>query len=300
MKYLTAVTAALLLSGCWKLPGAGVVKIPKSVISDDDIQSLSAKYTAALCPEKPVMVLVDGVKQADPSCPVPNEPRKGSWLALIKECGSATKDVQSCRDRRNSMIAEMMLIVDHNYHQYEGNIIAGQSKTNFYSDGLRTSLETAATLFNPMSTVKILTGTAALTGTVQASATKEFYYDQAANALIAQMRADRKEIELRILSAMLNSSYEQYPVPMALRDLNELYRAGTLASAITTVSKDATTRAHQADEEMKGLTNQQLAKNGQRAEVVETSEVSTGTARVGQNPVAPVAVPTSETGADPQ
>lgn len=246
MRFLLIVAAAFPLAACKLLPGAGVVKIPDTVISGADIQSISSKYVNVTCSNEE-----SGVSNTE--CPHPDVARVGSWIDVMNKCALDAADLAGCKTKRNTIIAELMLVIDHNFSVYEGNIVAGKAKNNFYSDSFRTSLETAATLFNPMSTVKILTGTAALTGTVQASANKEFYYDQAANALVAQMRADRKEIELLLLSNMTRKAYAEYPIPMAIRDLSSLYRAGTVASATITISEGATERSAEADKRIKEL-----------------------------------------------
>ena len=231
VKTATMALAASLLSACAYLPGAGVVKIPDRAIPDDDIKALAAKYANAVCPTRP--------DPDDLQCKnLGGKPRPGSWMAVMSACGSGGADEDACKLRRNEIVAEMMLIVDHNYLTYEGNIIAGKAKSEFYTNGFRSALEATATLMTPLSTVQILTGTAALTGTLQDSAQSEFYYEKTVYALITQMRADRKAVVLRLLQGMV-FPYSSYPLQFVMRDLLELYSAGTLASAANSLAATA-------------------------------------------------------------
>lgn len=212
-----------LISGCQYMPSAGVAKIPVRIIDDQHIQAIAKKHTQVVCPKE--------LTKDDPACPQPEMPRRGGWLEVMNQCGSANPVYTDCTERRNAIVWEMLLVVNHNYHNHEGNLIAGNAKNNFYVGGLRTMLETIV-VFNPsLPGAQYLSGAAALTGNLQSSASKEFYFEQMIFALVNQMLRNRKEVENTIISG-LGKPYADYPLSLALQDIDDLYRAGTVASAI--------------------------------------------------------------------
>ena len=231
------ISAMVLLTGC-TLPGSGVAIIPTQVITNDGITLISEKYQNAVC------------TKVEPGCSKKNVPRAGSWLAHIDTCQVSGKDDAQCKILRNTIINELILISDHNYHKYEGGMLAGRAKNNFYTGALRTSLETAGALITVASSTKILSGLAALTGTLQESADKEFFFDNTIDALIIQMRADRT-FSLVPLYDGRKKSYDDYSLEVAIGDITNYYRAGTLASAIVSISKSASESQKKAETELK-------------------------------------------------
>ncbi|XID74342.1 hypothetical protein ACF3NA_07255 [Alkanindiges sp. WGS2144] len=69
---------------------------------------------------------------------------------------------------------------------------------------------------------------------IQSSASKEFYFEQMVFALVTQMRRDRSIVKSKI-DAKLKLPYAAYPLSLALQDIDDLYRAGTVASAISNI-----------------------------------------------------------------
>lgn len=223
--YLVISLLAALLSGC-TLPGGGVAIIPTQVITNDGIKAMSVKYQNAVCTKVEV------------GCGSIGAPRNGSWLAHMNTCQTVGRNLANCRILRDAIINELLLIADHNYHAYEGGMIAGRAKNNFYTGALRTSLETAGALITVADTTRVLAGLAAFTGSIQESADKEFFFDNTIDALIIQMRADRAEALVNLLNGR-KLTYDNYSIETAVGDITNYYRAGTLASAIVSISKSA-------------------------------------------------------------
>jgi hypothetical protein len=217
----------LMLGGCSSFPGAGVAVIPIQVITNDGIKHLSKKYQNAVC-----------INTDTEGCATSGLAREGTWLSHIEDCQSVDANFVQCKSIRNSIVNELLLIVDHHYHSYEGGLLAGRAKNNFYTGAFRSGLETAGALLTVASTVKVLSGLAALTGTVQDSADKEFYYDNTINALVIQMRADRTLVLVTLFKGQ-KKDYSDYPLERAVRDITSYYRSGTLASAIVSLSNTA-------------------------------------------------------------
>lgn len=225
--YISIIALVLLTSACGAFKGAGAVIIPTQTITDSGIKSMSLRYQNAACPKKG-----DG-------CTNEGDIRVNSWLAHIETCQKPSRNVDDCKMYRNTIINELVLITDHYYHAYEGGMLSGGAKNNFYVGALRSSLETAGALMTPANTIRVLSGLAALTGTLQESANKEFYFDNAIDALIIQMRADRAEALFPLIDNQ-TKPYDDYSIERAIADVTTFYRAGTLASAIISISKSAT------------------------------------------------------------
>ena len=164
-------------------------------------------------------------------------------------------------------------------------MLAGKSKSNFYTNGLRHTMETAAALLTPANTVRILSGMAALTGTLQTSADKEFYFDNSIGILISQMRTERSLKRIPIIEGLKTDEYRDYPIQQLISDLGNYYRAGTLASAIISLGKETAAKelaaqnklqtAHLTiDQQIAALTAQKQIAAAKEAELKATKEAS--------------------------
>ena len=240
MKLISFVLVGLcgvVLGGC-RLPGAGVAQVPSNVVSYDSVNAMSQKYTDAVCTR-------NDKKQSE--CDDVGLPKEDTWLAHINECQSPKRDSAKCEIYRNAIINEMLFIADYNYQAYEGNLVAGRAKTNFYTGAVRTTLETAGALITVADTTRILSGLAAMTGAIQESANKEFFFDNTIDALIIQMRADRARALISLVKRR-TLPYEDYSIEQAVGDITNYYRAGTLASAVISISKSASAAQKEAEE----------------------------------------------------
>jgi hypothetical protein len=239
-QYISIGTLVLLTSACGSLKGTGAVIIPTQTITNSGIAAMAMKYQNAACPE------------IDEGCDKEGDIRINSWLAHIETCQKVSRNPDDCKMYRNTLINELILITDHHYHAYEGGMLSGGAKNNFYVGALRSSLETAGALMTPANTIRILSGLAALTGTLQESANKEFYFDNAIDALIIQMRADRAEALYPLISNQVKP-YDDYSIERAIADVTTFYRAGTLASAIISISKSATNTQIEAQKKLDNI-----------------------------------------------
>lgn len=230
MYKFTLVTLAfcLIASGCSHLPGGGAAIIPTTTITKSGIDKIAEKYQNAVCTEQ----------DASKGCSAKGAIRDKSWIANINNCQDPARVAATCKILRNNIINELLLITDHYYHLYEGGMLAGNAKNNFYTGALRTSLETAGALITVADTTRILSGLAAFTGSLQETASQEFYFDNTIDALITQMRADRTKALIPLLSKQ-KADYDDYSIETAISDINTYFRAGTLASAIISISKSA-------------------------------------------------------------
>jgi hypothetical protein len=101
---------------------------------------------------------------------------------------------------------------------------------------------------------------AASAGIVGAKAAfdRNAYFEKTMPGLVATMSAKRKEILVRIRSGLSNE-IEEYPLVMALNDLENYYYAGSIPGAIIEVAEAAGDTAKKADAELEKITIVTLA-----------------------------------------
>lgn len=242
MRLISSVLIGILgviLGGC-KLPGAGVAQVPATIVDSDSVKAMSQKYTDVVCTKN---------DKNGNICEDVGLPKEDTWLAHINACQSPGRDNAQCKIYRNAIINEMVFIADYNYQSYEGNLVAGRAKANFYTGAVRASLETAGALISVADTTRILSGLAALTGAIQESADKEFFFDNTIDALIIQMRADRANALISLVERR-SLPYKDYSIEQAVGDITNYYRAGTLASAVISISKSASAAQKKAEKDL--------------------------------------------------
>ena len=227
---------SLATSACTSLPGAGVATIPKKPFEDNSMAVIANKY-------------LDATSQNDDDMPVA---KPGSWLEFQQECrdhvvSGDAGELKKCRNFRDMVISDMMLVINNNSHSYEGTLLAGRAQADFYIGTARTAFETAATLVDATGVKTVLSALATFTGSTQNLSTEAFYYEQTGPALITAMRAARTNAYLRILAGM-KSEYKDYPLASAIDDLQAYFRAGTMANAVIELTKATARSEIEADE----------------------------------------------------
>lgn len=157
-------------SGCGWLPSPGVASIPPYPIAGDEdkIKALRAKYSQA------------------------------EFDSELRACAD-----DSCRIRaRNLILEELMLIVDHGYRIYEGNLIAGRAKWKFGFGATTQALSLASTASTVETSKTIFSGISTLVGSTDTELDKNFYMEQTSYALAHQMQAQRLTLSTHMLVQM--------------------------------------------------------------------------------------------------
>ena len=95
-----------------------------------------------------------------------------------------------------------MLIVDHEYQKYEGNLIAGRAKWKFGFGATTQALSLASTASTVETSKTIFSGISTLVGSTATELDKNFYLEQTSYALAYQMQAQRLTISTQMLVDM--------------------------------------------------------------------------------------------------
>ena len=213
-----ALILVLALSGCTgRLPSLGVASIPSYPIAADEnkIKALRLKYSQA------------------------------NFDAELRTCSD-----DACRvHARNLILEELLLIVDHEYRKYEGNLIAGRAKWKFGLGTTTQALSLAATASTVETSKTIFSGISALVGSTDTELDKNFYLEQTSYALAYQMQAQRLTISTQMLVNMHDNTktYADYSLERGLGDIEAYYRAGTIAAAVQNVYEGALDKISKAE-----------------------------------------------------
>ena len=204
-------------SGCGWLPSPGVASIPPYLIAGDEdkIKALRAKYSQA------------------------------EFDSELRACAD-----DSCRIRaRNLILEELMLIVDHGYRNYEGNLIAGRAKWKFGFGATTQALSLASSASTVETSKTIFSGIITLVGSTDTELDKNFYMEQTSYALAHQMQAQRLTLSTHMLVQMHDKTkaYADYSLERGLADIEAYYRAGTIAAAVQNVYQGASEKISAAE-----------------------------------------------------
>jgi hypothetical protein len=160
-------------------------------------------------------------------------------IAQIKSSVTEAQNFEAARNTtegRNAYVTERMYAIDLEYTKYETDITTATASIGLFSSLVNLGLTGTASVLNVPQTNKILSAIATgVTGGTQAF-DKDVLLSQAIQNLETQMRTDRNN-QAKIIVASMDCSIEQYPLGMALSDLEAYYRAGTVPSAEVTISR---------------------------------------------------------------
>jgi hypothetical protein len=132
---------------------------------------------------------------------------------------------------RNDIIARRMYIIDAQYSVYEAALTREHQEVNFAADAASLGLNTAGTLVTPASTTRLLGGIAGGIIGIKGNYESDIVIAKTVQIIQAQMRANRDIVAARLLRNM-GQSTSAYPLSLALTDLEDYYRAGTLTAGL--------------------------------------------------------------------
>lgn len=142
-----------------------------------------------------------------------------------------SRSLEERRAYRNNYITVRMYAIDLAYTDYETSLTAGRQGAAFLATTANIALNTTSTLVSPPGTKDILSGVAAgLTG-AKSAYNDEVLLKSTIQLLQTQMRTNRAIVASRILKR-LGDDDASYPLALALSDLEDYYRAGTLTGAM--------------------------------------------------------------------
>ena len=153
----------------------------------------------------------------------------------------ATQDI--CRDE---IVQARLITIDDQYTQFR-QAFYGEARWGSFAATITSLGLTSAASLSPLGAAHILGAAATgVTGT-QAAYEKQVLIDQTANAIETSMNSGRGLVAVRIRQGLQHSA-QDYPLAVALSDLQDYYNAGTLLGALADITKNAGVQAQTADE----------------------------------------------------
>lgn len=189
--------------------------------------------------------------------PDPVGDRETDLAALQKQFAPAA--VQSCLatptdDCRSKVVRARKAAEDIRFYEFEERVFHEGRTTGFAATVSTMGLTTAAAATSG-TIAKVFAGLAAMiTGTREAYE-KEILAEKTLQALFTAMRGDRATVELRIRAGLLRSA-EDYALEDGLADLEAYRRAGTVQSALATVTEVTAAKTQRSEQDLRELKEQ--------------------------------------------
>jgi hypothetical protein len=139
---------------------------------------------------------------------------------------------------RNEIISRRMYIIDVEYSQYEQALTRERQEVGFITSTAAQGLNVAGALFTPAQTVRILSGLAGGVGAVRGYYDSEIVIAKTIQIAQGQMKILRAGVSDKIRLAM-GQTLARYPLSLAMSDLEDYYRAGTLAEGLVKALGDS-------------------------------------------------------------
>lgn len=158
----------------------------------------------------------------------------------------ATDSPSLRKSLRNNIVLNRMYVIDRNYSNFERNLTRERQDIGFYSAVALLGLNTTGTLVGGSEAKAILHAVSAgVTGTTEAYG-NEILIEKTIDILQKNMRANRTEVQNQILTSLTKSA-SQYPLQLALSDVDRYFDAGTITGAFLGASNAATVRLENAE-----------------------------------------------------
>jgi hypothetical protein len=143
----------------------------------------------------------------------------------------STQTVQS----RNEYITARMYATDLYYTKYESQLTHENQEANFLATMAALGLSTAGAITTSASGTRILSALAGGVIGADNAYNEKILLSKAIQNVQTQMRANRAE-QAALLLANMKCSIQDYPMGMALSDLEAYYRAGTFTAGLVRLS----------------------------------------------------------------
>lgn len=162
----------------------------------------------------------------------------------------ASKSDTERRRLRNIFIDSCVGAINASYRAFARELTGDQKYFNVGTDVAAGGFTTAATLAKSARTKTFLAAYATTILGLRSSVDKEVFLGKTLTALVAQMDASRKVVMVDIVTDRSESDSD-YSLDTALLDLQDLYEAGSITSAITAVTANAGEKSKEAKADIK-------------------------------------------------
>lgn len=155
------------------------------------------------------------------------------------------RDGLSKREYRDMVVGIYMSAIDARYHEFRTNLSSESKRAALGLDVAVIGLTGLASVAKQSIVNEVSAVAGGVAGT-RAAIDKNLYFDKALPALIAAMETERLKVGAQILRN-LERNTNQYPLALAIGDLNRYEMAGSLDLAIQTVTSQAADQRKKAE-----------------------------------------------------
>lgn len=166
-------------------------------------------------------------------------------------------DVKGALALRNQMAYRVMADIESNYGSFEMKLSSDRAAQSTLADAATMGLTAAATVVGASDVKDILAATATSFQGAWTSYDKNFFQQKTTEALIAQMRATRKNKQAQLIASLANRDLVSYPWDAVWIDLVDFYYAGTVPSALVEIASNSGEQAKAAAATLNAVINQQ-------------------------------------------
>lgn len=153
---------------------------------------------------------------------------------------------------RNELVGSRMYAIDVRFSEFEQDLFRQTREAGFAATVVTLGLNAAGALTGT-TTTQILSGIAGgITGS-RAAFEKEVLAEKTLLAIHTAMRANRTKVAVRLRQG-LRQSLKDYPVGVALSDLESYYQAGTILGALVGITEVVGADAQAAEKRLATLT----------------------------------------------
>lgn len=192
------------------------------------------------------------------------------------------------KTERNDLVYKLIFLSDYRFNRYEADLMLGKAARDTFIDLSMFGLNAATALITSGASSQILAAIASGLGFSRNTVEKNFYMNHTAPALMARMRALRKE-KLNEIVLNLSKGIDECPACLAIIDVLDYYNRGTMLGALQSISEETAVREISAAGGKVIPPPKAPAVSVQIAQGRVTGSTRTFTRRpVGQSPVAPV------------
>lgn len=128
-------------------------------------------------------------------------------------------------ERRNAIQERILTASKLRCGRFKNHLRRFQAEMNFGLGSVTTILGGLGAIFTPASTVRALSGSAAITSGVRAEFNENFFYTLATHVITEGIDAKREEIYAKIKQRQKNESRKTYPIQAAVKDAVEYHES---------------------------------------------------------------------------
>lgn len=166
-------------------------------------------------------------------------------------------DLSAARALRNGIAYHVMVDIEADYSKFEMKLTSGRAIQATLADATSLGLTAATTVVGASDVKDILAATGTAFQGSWTSYDKNFFQQKTTEAIVAQMRATRKNKQAQIISSLANRDVASYPWDAVWVDLIDFYYAGTVPSALVEIASSSGQEAKAAEINLQSVVSQQ-------------------------------------------